>query len=50
MLVVHPRGVTPEIILLGKIAGIERIALTRVPIKIEGTGFLSDLVGAGRAV
>ena len=34
MLVVHPRGVTPEIILLGKIAGIERIALTRVPIKI----------------
>ena len=34
MLVVHPRDVTPEIILWGKIAGIERIALTRVPIKI----------------
>ena len=50
MLVVHPRGVTPEIILLGKITGIEGIALRRVPIKIEGPGFVSDLVGAGRPV
>ena len=50
MLVVHPKDVTPEIIPLGKIAGIEGIALTRVPVKVEGPGFLSDLLGGGWAV
>ncbi len=50
MLVVHPKDVTPEIIPLGKIAGIEGITLTRVPVKVEGPGFLSDLFGGGWAV
>ena len=50
MLVVHDKDVTPEIIPLGKIAGIDEIVLTRVPVKVEGPGFLSDLFGGGWAV
>ena len=47
MLVVHAKEVTPEIIPLGKIAGIDEIVVTRVPVKTEGPGFLSDLFGGG---
>jgi len=50
MLVVHAKDVTPEIIPLGKIAGIDEIVVTRVPVKVEGPGFLSDLFGGGWAV
>jgi len=50
MLVVHPKDVTPGIIPLGKIAGIDEIVVTRVPVKVEGPGFLSDLFGGGWAV
>lgn len=50
MLVVHAKEVTPEIIPLGKIAGIDGIVVTRVPVKVEGTGFLSDLFGGSWAV
>ena len=50
MLVVHAKDVTPAIIPLGKIAGIDEIVLTRVPVKAEGPGFLSDLFGGGWAV
>ena len=50
MLVVHAKDVTPTIIPLGKIAGIDGIVVTRVPVKIEGPGFLSDLFGGGWAV
>ena len=47
MLVVHPKDVTPGIIPLGKIAGIEEIVVTRVPVEVEGPGFLSELFGGG---
>ena len=50
MLVVHAKEVTPEIIPLGKIAGVDEIVVTRVPVKTEGPGFLSDLFGGGWAV
>lgn len=50
MLVVHPKDVTPEIIPLDKIARIEGITLTRVPAKVVGPGFLSDLFGGAWAV
>ena len=50
MLVVHPKDVTPEIIPLGKIAGIDEIVVTRIPVEVEGPGFLSDLFGGGWAV
>ena len=47
MLVVHAKDVTPEIVPLGKIAGIDEIFLTRVPVKVEGPGFFSDLFAGG---
>ena len=50
MLVVHSKDVTPEIVSLGKIAGIDEIVVTRVPVKAEGPGFLSDLFAGGWAV
>ncbi|MCH7737102.1 MAG: hypothetical protein IH872_06840 [Chloroflexi bacterium] len=50
MLVVHGKDVTPEIVALGKIAGIDEIVVTRVPVEVEGPGFLSDLFGGGWAV
>ena len=50
MLVVHAKDVTPRIIPLGKIAGIDEIVVTRIPVKTEGPGFLSDLFGGGWAV
>jgi hypothetical protein len=50
MLVVHPKGVTPETIPLGKIAGIDGIVVTRVPVKVEGPGVLSDLFGGSWSV
>ncbi|MCI0811035.1 MAG: hypothetical protein J4O10_05755 [Chloroflexi bacterium] len=50
MLVVHSKDVTPEIVSLGKIAGIDEIVVTRVPVKVEGPGFLSDLFAGGWAV
>ena len=50
MLVVHDKDATPEIIPLGKIAGIDEIVVTRAPVKVEGPGFLSDLFGGGWAV
>ncbi len=50
MLVVHPKDVTPEIVALGKIAGIDEILVTRVPVEVEGPGFLSDLFGGNWAV
>ena len=33
-----------------KIAGIDEIILTRVPVKVEGPGFFSDLFGGGWSV
>jgi hypothetical protein len=50
MLVVHSKDVTPEIVALGKIADIDEILVTRVPVEVEGPGFLSDLFGGGWAV
>ena len=50
MLVVHAKDVEPEIIALGKIAGIDEIVVTRIPVEVEGPGFLSDLFGGGWAV
>ena len=50
MLVIHAKDVTPGIIPLGKIAGIDEIVVTRVPVKAEGPGFFSDLFGGGWAV
>ena len=50
MLVVHSKDVTPEIVALGKIAGIDEIVVTRVPVEVDGPGFLSDLFGGGWAV
>jgi len=50
MLVVHSKDVTPKIVALGKIAGIDEIVVTRVPVEVEGPGFLSDLFGGGWAV
>lgn len=50
MLVVHPKDVNPEIVPLGKIAGIDDIVVTRLPVRVEGPGFLSDLFGGGWAV
>ncbi len=47
MLVVHPKDVTPEIIPLGKIAGVDGIVVTRIPVEVEGPGFFSDLFGRG---
>ena len=35
---------------LGKIAGIDEIVVTRVPVAVEGPGFLSDLFGGNWAV
>ena len=50
MLVVHSKDVIPGIVPLGKIAGINEIVVTRVPVEAEGPGFLSDLFGGGWAV
>ena len=50
MLVVHPEDVTPEIVALGKIAGVDEIVVTRIPVEVEGPGFLSDLFGSGWSV
>jgi hypothetical protein len=50
MLVVHAKDVEPEIIALGKIAGIDEIVVTRIPVEVEGPGFLSDLFGGDWAV
>jgi len=50
MLVVHAKDVTPEIFALGKIAGIDEIVVTRVPVAVEGPGFISDLFGGNWAV
>ncbi len=50
MLVVHAKDATPGIVPLGKIAGIDEIVVTRVPVKTEGPGFLSDLFGGSWAV
>ena len=50
MLVVHAKDVTPEIVALGKIAGIDEIVVTRAPVEVEGPGFLSDLFAGGWAV
>lgn len=50
MLVVHPKDVTPDIESLGKIAGVDELVVTRVPVEVEGPGFLSDLFGGGWAV
>ena len=50
MLVFHAKDVTPEIFALGKIAGIDEIVVTRVPVAVEGPGFLSDLFGGNWAV
>ena len=47
MLVVHAKDVTPEIVALGKIAGIDEIVVTRIPVEVEGPGFLSELFGGG---
>jgi hypothetical protein len=50
MLVVHAKDVTPEIVSMGKIAGVDEIVVTRVPVEVEGPGFLSELFGGGWAV
>ena len=50
MLVVHSKDVTPGIVPLGKIAGIDEIVVTRVPVEVEGPGFFSDLFGGSWAV
>ena len=47
MLVVHAKDATPEIIPLGKVAGIDEIVVTRAPVETEGPGFLSDLFAGG---
>ena len=50
MFVVHAKDVTPEIVSLGEIAGVDEIVVTRVPVEVDGPGFLSDLFGRGWAV
>jgi hypothetical protein len=47
MLVLHGKEQTPGIVPLGKIAGINEIGLTKVPVKVEGPGFSASLFVGG---
>lgn len=50
MLVLHTKGVSPDIIARGKIAGIDEIVVTRVPVEAEGPGFTAALFAGGWGV
>tara|TARA_B000000460_G_scaffold60603_1_gene40769 strand:- start:991 stop:1935 length:945 start_codon:yes stop_codon:yes gene_type:complete len=50
MLVVHPKDITPEIIPLGKIAGIDEIVVTWSPVEPDGPGLISELFGGGKTL
>ena len=50
MLVVHPKDITPEIIPLGKIAGIDEIVVTWSPVEPDVPGLISELFGGGNTL
>ena len=48
--VVHPKDLTPEIVSLGKIAGIDEIVVTWSPVEPDGSGLISELFGGGKTL
>ena len=50
MLVLHSKDRSPVIVPLGKIAGIDEITLTKVPVNVEGPGFAANLFAGGLGV